>query len=53
VGQPELVEIQLVPNPGGPVGTKVSQFVLNLQVKRAAPPAEAPPARAPAKGGKA
>jgi type IV pilus assembly protein PilN len=53
VGQPELVEIQLVPNPTGPAGTKVSQFVLNLQVKRAAPPAEAAkpaPARAPGKG---
>jgi type IV pilus assembly protein PilN len=56
VGQPELVEIQLVPNPSGPAGTKVSQFVLNLLVKRSAPPADAggpSPAGAPAKGNKA
>ena len=62
VGQPELVEIKLVPAPGSPpaAGLKMSEFTLNLQVKRAAPtpaagpapaPGKAPPA--PAKGGKA
>lgn len=64
IGQPELVEIKLVPAPGSPpaAGLKMSEFTLNLQVKRAAPttatvapvpagPAKAPPA--PAKGGKA
>ena len=62
VGQPELVEIRLVPAPGSPpaAGLKMSEFTLNLQVKRAAPtpvagpapaPGKAPPA--PAKGGKA
>src|SRR4029450_12027520 len=30
VGSPELVEIQLIANPAGPAGTKVSQFTLNL-----------------------
>jgi len=47
VGSPELVEIQLVPNPGPPAGTRVSQFTLNLMLKRAAP--DTPPPAAPAK----
>jgi type IV pilus assembly protein PilN len=62
VGEPNLVEIKLVPAPGSPpaAGLKMSEFTLNLQVKRAAPtpaagpaspPGKAPPA--PAKGGKA
>ena len=59
VSQPELVEIKLVPAPGSPpaAGLKMSEFTLNLQVKRAAPstttsgPTPAP--SAPAKGGKA
>ena len=44
--KPELVEVQLVPAPGAVAGSgaKLSQFTLNLQLKRAAPP-EAP--RAP------
>jgi type IV pilus assembly protein PilN len=59
VEKPELVEIKLVPAPGSPpaAGLKMSEFTLNLQVKRAAPaaPTSAPkPAPgAPAKGGKA
>jgi len=60
VGHPELVEIKLVPAPGAPpaAGLKMSEFTLNLQVKRAAPattPAAAPKSgpAAPAKGGKA
>jgi len=59
VGQPELVEIKLVPAPGSPpaAGLKMSEFTLNPQVKRAAPTATTgapPPAKgAPAKGGKA
>ena len=64
VGQPELVEIRLVPAPGSApgAGLKMSEFTLNLQVKRAAPSATAtgapaaapkPAAPAPAKGGKA
>jgi type IV pilus assembly protein PilN len=48
VGSPELVEIVLVAVPGGPAGAKVSQFTLNLQVKRATPPVEAVPAKGPA-----
>jgi len=62
VSEPNLVEIKLVPAPGSPpaAGLKMSEFTLNLQVKRAAPtpaagpapaPGKAPPA--PAKGGKA
>ena len=62
VAEPNLVEIKLVPAPGSPpaAGLKMSEFTLNLQVKRAAPtpaagpapaPGKAPPA--PAKGGKA
>ena len=68
LGQPELVEIKLVPQPASPgerppaAGAdtpKVNEFTLNFQVKRAAPQADlrAPgakaPAKAPAKGGKA
>ena len=59
VGQPELVEIKLVPAPGARDASapKVSEFTLNLQVKRAAPSTDAggaPGSKAPpAKGGKA
>ncbi|HKO01120.1 MAG TPA: PilN domain-containing protein [Thermoanaerobaculia bacterium] len=60
VTQPELVEIKLVPAPGGrdAAAPKVSEFTLNLQVKRATPAADAaaapPGSKAPpAKGGKA
>ncbi|HEY2816091.1 MAG TPA: PilN domain-containing protein [Casimicrobiaceae bacterium] len=59
VGHPELVEIKLVPAPGSPpaAGLKMSEFTLNLQVKRAAPAAATvapkPAPAAPAKGGKA
>jgi type IV pilus assembly protein PilN len=56
VGSPELVEIQLVAAPAGPAGTKVSQFVLNLTVKRAVSPdtaGGAPAPGAPAPGRKA
>jgi type IV pilus assembly protein PilN len=59
VGQPELVEIKLVPAPGSPpaAGLKMSEFTLNLQVKRAAATATTgaptPAPGAPAKGGKA
>jgi type IV pilus assembly protein PilN len=50
VGAPELVEIRLVPAPAGPAGTNVSQFTLNLTVKRAVAPDGA--AGAPAVGSK-
>ena len=62
VAEPNLVEIKLVPAPGSPpaAGLKMSEFTLNLQVKRAAPTPAAGPAPAPgkatpapAKGGKA
>jgi len=59
VEKPELVEIKLVPAPGSPpaAGLKMSEFTLNLQVKRAAPAATTsapkPAQGAPAKGGKA
>jgi len=59
VSQPELVEIKLVPAPGSPpaAGLKMSEFTLNLQVKRAAPSTTTsgptPTPGAPAKGGKA
>ncbi len=60
VDKPELVEIKLVPAPGAPPssGLKMSEFTLNLQIKKAAPPADAgaPGKAAPAtvaKGGKA
>jgi type IV pilus assembly protein PilN len=70
IAQPELVEIKLVPPPAAPnaraaaEGPKVSEFILNFQVKRAkppvdvrpvaTPPAKGPPApAAPAPGGKA
>jgi type IV pilus assembly protein PilN len=58
VEKPELVEIKLVaaPNPRD-AGAKVSEFTLNLQVKRAAPTDTGAPATdskaPPAKGGKA
>ena len=39
IGQPELVEIRLVPAPGSTAGQKLSQFTLNLQIKKLAPPA--------------
>ena len=59
VEKPELVEIKLVPAPGSPpaAGLKMSEFTLNLQVKRASPTATTsapkPAPGAPAKGGKA
>jgi type IV pilus assembly protein PilN len=57
VAQPELVEIRLVPAPGSTSGQKLSQFTLNLQIKKLAPPATpagpAPANRPPAKGGPA
>ena len=56
VGTPELVEIQLVPAPSGPAGTRVSQFTLNLTLKHTVSPETvggAPKPGAPAKGGKA
>ncbi len=60
VEKPELVEIRLVPAPGArdAAAPKVSEFTLNLQVKRAAPSTDtggaAPATKAPAaKGGKA
>ena len=59
VEKPELVEIRLVaaPNARDAAAPKVSEFTLNLQVKRAAPGTDTgeagPGSRAPAKGGKA
>ena len=67
--QPELVEIKAIPVPGAAkdTGTRVNEFTLTFQLKRAAPPPEvkpaagtappakgAPPAKAPppTKGGK-
>ena len=53
IGQPELVEIKLVPAPGAPA-QKLSEFTLNLQVKRAAQVdalKEAPPKAPAGKGG--
>ena len=59
LGQPELVEIKLVPAPGVPAsrGLTINEFVLNFAVKRASPndaaavpakgPGGAPPAKAP------
>ena len=60
LAQPELVEIKLVPVPGQAAqrardaGERINEFVLNVQVKRAAPPAPSAPtpasnASAPAK----
>jgi type IV pilus assembly protein PilN len=57
--QPELVEIKLVPLPASAVqgkrgdpaaGDRVNEFTLNLQVKRAASPADVRPAPAPGTG---
>ncbi|MEP7181025.1 MAG: PilN domain-containing protein [Betaproteobacteria bacterium] len=52
--RPELIEIKSVTLPGSTDGSKVNEFTLSMQVKRAAPPAEsaaAVPAKgAPAKG---
>ena len=59
VEKPELVEIRLVaaPNARDAAASKVSEFTLNLQVKRAAPTDTGAPATGskapPAKGGKA
>ena len=69
VTRPELVEIKLVPLPGAkvPDGQKISEFTLNMQVKREAPPtgiepgsakpvaggANPPPAATPPAGAKA
>jgi type IV pilus assembly protein PilN len=45
---PELVEIKSVPMPGAAAGRdsgqRISEFTLNLQVKRAAPPPDSTPA---------
>ena len=57
LGQPELVEIKLVNQPGAPNAkpaagevAKVNEFTLNFQIKRAAPPQDLKPAGAtPAK----
>jgi type IV pilus assembly protein PilN len=54
LAQPELVEIKSVPLPGAPAqlregGPRISEFTLNLQVKRAAAPDEKPAAAASAK----
>jgi type IV pilus assembly protein PilN len=47
--QPELVEIKSVPLPGArEKDTRVNEFTLTFQLKRAAPPAEAKPLSAPA-----
>ncbi len=49
LGQPELVEIKSVPVPGqarDPNAAKINEFTLNLQVKRASPPADAAPGAA-------
>jgi type IV pilus assembly protein PilN len=55
LAQPELVEIKLVPvpvqagaRPTRDSGERINEFVLNVQVKRAAPPAPAAPAANPA-----
>jgi type IV pilus assembly protein PilN len=55
IDKPELVEIKLVPTPGaqaakGSETPKINEFTLNFQVKRAAPPPDARPVSAPAKG---
>jgi type IV pilus assembly protein PilN len=46
--KPELVEIKLVPQPVAPgqkaADTKINEFILNFQVKRAAPPMDLKPA---------
>ena len=51
LGNPQLVEVQLVPAPNAAAGggAKLSQFTLNLNVKRVTPPGVADPAT-PAKG---
>ena len=49
LAQPELVEIKLVPMPNTAKGQdlKINEFVLNFQIKRAAPPVDSRPAVAP------
>jgi len=46
--KPELVEIKLVPQPATPgqkaADAKINEFILNFQVKRAAPPMDLKPA---------
>jgi type IV pilus assembly protein PilN len=52
--QPELVEIKSVPVPGAPVregAPRISEFTLNLQVKRAALPEDKPVSPVPGKPG--
>jgi type IV pilus assembly protein PilN len=54
LSQPELVEIKSVPVPGTQAregGPRVSEFTLNLQVKRAPPPEEKPAATVSPKPG--
>jgi type IV pilus assembly protein PilN len=49
ITQPELVEIKSVPLPGArEKDTRVNEFTLTFQLKRAAPPAEVKPLSAPA-----
>ena len=52
LGKPELVEVQLVPAPNAAAGggAKLSQFTLNLAVKRVTPPGAAPSPTVRAKG---
>jgi type IV pilus assembly protein PilN len=51
IGKPELVEIKSVPVPGiRGTDLRINEFTLNLQVKRQAPPADAPAAPGSATG---
>ena len=55
IAKPELVEIKLVtmPSPARTEPTRLNEFTLNFEIRRASPPAAAgAPAAAPAKGGK-
>ena len=58
IAKPELVEIKLVtmPSPARTEPTRLNEFTLNFEIRRAAPPgapgAPGAPAKAPAKGGK-
>ena len=56
IEKPALVEIKLVtmPAPARTEPTRLNEFTLNFEIRRAAPPGAAPgaPAKAPAKGGK-
>lgn len=52
LGNPELVEIKLVPAPGVPParGLTINEFILNFMVKHAAPVGAGEPVKAPAPG---